>query len=143
MARTKIDVQSLHAALDEQRKARDVSWRQLATLIGVSPSLLARLGNGFRPDADGFATLVQWLNMPAEKFMISEQSSDATRHDVEPELTAQLAPLLRARKDLSPADIEYLEDVIRATLRRAKADRDETRVQGSRQASGARAARRG
>ena len=36
----------------------------------MSPSLLSRLGNDLRPDADGFATLVRWLNMPAEQFMI-------------------------------------------------------------------------
>jgi len=36
-------------------------------------------------------------------------------------LTAQLAPLLRARKDPDEDDIAYLEDVVRATLRHVKA----------------------
>lgn len=129
MPPTRIDVKSLHAALDAQRTARELSWRQLAKEIGVSPSLLARLGNGYRPDADGFATLTRWLNMPAETFMITEPADSSGSAALEPELTAQLAPLLRARKDLTPADVEYLEDVIRATVRRAKADRDETRIQ--------------
>ena len=70
MARTKIDVQGLYAALDAERIAHGWSWRQLAKEIGVSPSLLSRLGNELRPDADGFATLVRWLNMPAEQFMV-------------------------------------------------------------------------
>jgi transcriptional regulator with XRE-family HTH domain len=120
MARTKIDVKGLHGALDAQRRAQSLSWRQFAKNIGVSPSLLARLGNGYRPDVDGFATLIRWLNMPAEQFMIDE---DDQADRPEPELSAQLAPLLRARKDLSGADVTYLEDVIRATVRRAKADR--------------------
>jgi len=90
----------------------------LAKDVGVSPSLLARMGNGFNPDAEGFATLVRWLNMPAETFMIGENDDRP-----EPELTAQFAPLLRARKDLSEADVVYLEDVIAATVRRARADR--------------------
>ena len=129
MPRTRIDVKSLHAALDAERTAREISWRQLAKEINVSPSLLARLGNGFRPDADGFATLTTWLNMPAETFMITESGESPDPATSEPELTVQLAPLLRARKDLTPADVEYLEDVIRATVRRAKADRNETRIQ--------------
>jgi len=37
----------------------------------------------------------------------------------------ELAPLLRARKDLKPQDVEYLEDLIGATVRRFRADRSE------------------
>lgn len=119
MARTKIDVESLYAALDNDRKSRQLSWRQLAKEIEVSPSLLSRLGNGYRPDADGFATLVQWLGMPAESFMTT--SSEENRR--KPELVAELAPLLRASSDLSKADVTYLEEVIQATVRRARAER--------------------
>ena len=34
---------------------------------------------------------------------------------------AQLAPLLRARKDLSETDVKYLQQVIGATIERARA----------------------
>lgn len=117
MAKTKIDVRGLYSALNAVREARGASWRALAKEIDVSPSLLSRLGNGYRPDADGFATLVRWLGMPAEQFMIGD-------HPVtQPDLGAELAPLLRARKDLSQADVNYLEEVIQATVRRAQAER--------------------
>ena len=53
---TKVDVGALYAALDAERDARGVSWRQLAKEIGVSPSMLSRLGNGQRPDADTLDT---------------------------------------------------------------------------------------
>src|SRR5690349_1327820 len=107
MTKTKIDVQGLHAALDAERTARGWSWRQLAKDIGVSPSLLSRLGNELRPDADGFVTLVRWLNMPAEQFMLD---SDGVRGaHPEPDLVTQLAPLLRARQDLDKRDVAYLE----------------------------------
>lgn len=123
MTKTRIDVAGLYAALDAERNARGLSWRQLAKEIGVSPSLLSRLGNDLRPDADGFATLVRWLNMPAEQFMID---AAAARQDLpEPDLLTQLAPLLRARKDLDRRDVSYLEDVIRATVRHAQASRRE------------------
>lgn len=122
MTRTKIDVQGLYAALDAERIARDWSWRQLAKEIGVSPSLLSRLGNELRPDADGFATLVQWLNMPAEQFMVDTDGERAAQP--EPDLMTQLAPLLRARQDLDKRDVAYLEDVIRATVKHVQAARE-------------------
>lgn len=122
MTRTKIDIQGLYAALDAERTARGLSWRQLAKEIGVSPSLLSRLGNDLRPDADGFATLVRWLNMPAEKFMVDVDSERGTQS--EPDLVTQLAPLLRARHDLDKRDVAYLQEVIRATVRHVQAARE-------------------
>jgi transcriptional regulator with XRE-family HTH domain len=118
VARGGIDVSRLYAALDAQRSARGLSWRQLAKEIEVSPSLLSRMANGLRPDVDAFATLVQWLGVPAEQFMTSDDK-DWDRE--EPELVAQIGPLLRARKDLTPEDVDYLEDVIQATIRRVRA----------------------
>lgn len=119
MSRTKIDVPALYGALNAAREERRLSWRALAKEMEVSPSLLSRMANGYRPDADGFATLVRWLRMPAETFMTGEGN------DVEqPDLGVELAPLLRARKDLTEADVTYLEEVIQATVRRARAARD-------------------
>ena len=123
MARTKINTAGLYAALDAERTAREWSWRQLAKEIGTSPSLLSRLGNEQRPDADGFATLVRWLNMPAETFMIDADSP--TGRQSEPDLVTQLAPLLRARQDLDGKDVAYLEEVIRATVKHMQASREE------------------
>jgi transcriptional regulator with XRE-family HTH domain len=124
MTKTKINVRGLYAALDAERGARELSWRQLAKDIGVSPSLLSRLGNELRPDADGFATLVRWLNLPAEQFMVG--IDDERGSQAEPDLLTQLAPLLRARQDLDEKDIAYLEEVIRATLRHVQASREKS-----------------
>lgn len=118
MARTTIDPALLYSALDAARQERKLSWRSLASEIGVSPSLLSRLGNGLKPDSDGFATLVAWLGMPAEDFFSSGENPELAKK--EPDLMAQLAPLLRARKDLTSTDIEYLEQIIGATVARAR-----------------------
>jgi transcriptional regulator with XRE-family HTH domain len=120
MAATKINVDALYGALNAKREANGMSWRAVAKDIGVSPSLLSRIGNGYRPDADGFVTLVTWLGMSAEDFMITTKERAAGG---EPELVAQLAPLLRASNDLDENDVKYLEDVIQATVRRARAAR--------------------
>ena len=50
MAKTTINAAALHSALDAARQERQLSWRALAGEIGVSPSLLSRLGNGLKPD---------------------------------------------------------------------------------------------
>lgn len=119
MAKTTINAALLYSTLDAARQERQLSWRSLAADIGVSPSLLSRLGNGLKPDTDGFATLVGWLAMPAEQFFTADPSS--VRSSQEPDLMAQLAPLLRARKDLNESDVRYLEQVISATVERARA----------------------
>jgi len=118
MTKTKVDVDALYGALDAARTARSLSWRQAAREIGVSPSLLSRLANGLRPDADGFVTLTRWLGMPADTFVAADD-----RVTPDPEPAAQVVPLLRAQSELSPEDLRYLEDVIQATLRRARATR--------------------
>lgn len=118
MPKTKINTLALKDALDQARLSRGLSWRQLASESGVTPSLLSRLRNGYNPDAEGFMTLVKWLRLPAETFLV--EPDEALE---QPELTAQLAPLLRARQDLDEEDIAMLQDVIQATLRRVAAQR--------------------
>lgn len=110
----------LYSALDAARQERNLSWRGLAGEIGVSPSLLSRLGNGLKPDTDGFATIIAWLRLPAENFFEHEQQNQ-TNDNREPDLLVQLTPLLRARKDLSDTDIKYLQKVINATIEHARA----------------------
>ena len=117
MSKESVDPALLYSALSAARQERgNPSWRSLAQEIGVSPSLLSRIANGQKPDADGFATLVSWLRLPAEIFFRRDGESAE-----EPALMAQLAPLLRARKDLTEQDVEYLEDIIAVALKRTRA----------------------
>ncbi|MEX5268568.1 helix-turn-helix domain-containing protein [Kocuria sp. CPCC 204721] len=118
MTRTTVDSQRLYATLEAAKNERGMSWRELAKEIGVSPSLLSRLGNGLKPDANGFATLVAWLGMPAENFFDYEEGGAS--HPREPQLMTRLAPLLRAEKSLTSEDVEYLEKVIGATVAHVK-----------------------
>lgn len=113
-----VDVRSLHTALDRSREARGMSWRQLAKDLGVSASTISRMANGLKPDVTAFAAMTTWLNMKAEDFYVT--SADRSRAD-EPDLVAQLVPLLRARKDLTKDDVQYLEEVIGAAARRFRA----------------------
>jgi transcriptional regulator with XRE-family HTH domain len=114
----RVDVRSLHSALDKARESRGLSWRQLAKEVGVSASTISRMANDLKPDVTAFAAMTRWLKMPAEDFYVG---GSAYTGDEQPDLVAQLVPLLRARKDLTTNDIEYLEDVIGAAARRFRA----------------------
>jgi transcriptional regulator with XRE-family HTH domain len=121
MPKTQINTKTLYAALDAQREARGISWRQLAHEVEVSPSTLSRLGQGKGPAADVFVALAGWLGLAAEQFI---ETSEGTREgQEEPDVVAQLAPLLRARKDLTEQDVTYLEEIIGAAVRRFRAER--------------------
>ncbi|GHE99151.1 transcriptional regulator [Amycolatopsis deserti] len=119
----RLDTGRLYAALDAERESRGLSWRQLAAEAGVSASLVSRMGNGHRPDLDGFIALVQWLGMPAETFMVwPEGLPDGRRR---PSLEARLAPLLRAEEELSEADQQHVLDVVGLTMRHIRAKNKE------------------
>ena len=86
----------------------------------MSPSTFSRIANGQKPDVDAFVALVRWLKVPAERFMIDDEQVDKE----EPDLMAELAPLLRARRDLNTEDRQYLEELIGAAMRRFAAERN-------------------
>jgi transcriptional regulator with XRE-family HTH domain len=113
-----VDVKSLHRALDAAREQKELSWRQLAKEIGVSASTISRMANGLKPDVTAFAAMTTWLQMPAEDFYVGTEDSS----NEEPDLVAQLVPLLRARKDLKASDVAYLEEVLGAAARRFRAE---------------------
>lgn len=124
MARTRIDPKILYVTLDHERHARGVSsWRALATELEIPPSTFTRMANGQAPSAHAFATLTKWLGVESSQdFLVSDQTDLATP---EPDLLTQLAPLLRARSDLSEQDVEYLEELIGAAVKRFKSESNE------------------
>lgn len=125
---TRMDVTALHGALDRARKSKDLTWREVSRRIGVNASTLSRMGQGKNPDVNAFARMVCWLNLPAEAFFVEAGQPVNPLGEVEPELVAQLAPLLRARKDLGERDVQLLEDLIISTVRWFRAGRSATGV---------------
>ena len=69
----RVDVEALRQALDEKRLREGLSWRQVAQAAGLAPSTLTRMSKGARPDVDGFASLIKWLDAPAERFIRARQ----------------------------------------------------------------------
>ena len=109
MARATVDPYALHAALDSKRRRANRSWRQLARELDVSPSTFSRMSQGRRPDVDTFGTLLQWLDMSAERFMRPSPEPGEKGDPV-----AMISIHLRAGKNLRPGDAAALEDVAQA-----------------------------
>ena len=114
MPETTVDVEALYAALDNKRKSRGTSWREIARELDVSPSTFSRMAQGRRPDVDTFATLLRWLGMPAEAFM----RGTTTEAAVSEEPVAMVSSYLRSARNVSPEDAEALEDIFRAAYNR-------------------------
>ncbi len=117
MPEAHLDVEALYAALDVQRRSEDLSWRQLAKKVGISPSTLTRMAQGKRPDVDSFAALVRWVGVPADQFLRPEGGKQP-RKRTEP--LAMISTYLRASKELDKKSVEALEDIIRAAYRSLK-----------------------
>lgn len=61
-----LDVPELHQLLDAQRRARGMSWRNVADATGLSASTVTRIGQGHAPDAHGLVSLLVWLDMDTD-----------------------------------------------------------------------------
>lgn len=65
----RFDTPAIFAALDAQRAARGMAWRQVATEIGgINPAGLTRLANGGRVGFPDVMRIVEWLGRPAASF---------------------------------------------------------------------------
>ena len=110
-----IALDALIAALDAERRAREISWRQLALEAGVSPSTLTRMQQGKSPDVNTFSALTSWLNVPAERIY----SARPTRPSPEDPM-AVVSTLLRGKKMLSPKALSALQELVNAAVKLSK-----------------------
>jgi transcriptional regulator with XRE-family HTH domain len=70
----RFDSKALYQALNEQRVARNLTWREVADQIGVSVTTITRIKSGGRMEVDGMLAMVGWLCVPVETFV--RDSSD-------------------------------------------------------------------
>jgi transcriptional regulator with XRE-family HTH domain len=108
------DVEAFHAALDSQRLAMNMTWKDVAAEAGVSASTLTRMTQGKKPDVDGLAALLRWSGLNAELF-IRRSPSDKGK---QPEPLAKITAVLRADKSLSKESAEAIEQILRAAYKR-------------------------
>jgi hypothetical protein len=68
-SRLRWDLAQLHAALDGQRRHRDLTWAGLAELLGCTPGRLTNLRSARFADMDLAMRITQWLGEPAAAFV--------------------------------------------------------------------------
>lgn len=112
-----VDVPALRAALDATRQARGLSWREVARQVGINASTMSRMAQGHYPDVNAFVRMLHWLGMPYDVFVVGDGGNPA-KTTKGPELVAQLTPILTAREDLGPPDVQLVQDLVSAVVRR-------------------------
>lgn len=114
---TTMDVGALYAALDQQRRHQDLTWRKLAKDMEISPSTFTRMAQGRHPDVDTFVALCSWLGIPAESFA---RDGSGWEEQEEDNTLAVISTHLRADRKLSSKSAEAIEDIVRAAYERLK-----------------------
>ena len=117
MPQNQINVDALIAALDSERRAKELSWRQLAKEAGISPSTLTRLQQGKSPDVNTFTALTRWLNTPAERFHAENTTTSAAQPD---DPLAVISTLLRGKKKMNPKALAALQELVNAAFKLSK-----------------------
>jgi transcriptional regulator with XRE-family HTH domain len=115
MPQNLLDLESLVGALDSERQARGLSWRQLAKQAGVSPSTLTRMQQGKLPDVNTFAALTKWLNIPAERFYSDQRPAKEAEDPM-----AVISTLLRGKKKMNPKAMAALQELVNAAVELGK-----------------------
>lgn len=111
--RGQFDAAAFYAALDSQRVARGMNWKQVSAESGVSASTLTRMAQGKRPDVDGLAALLAWSGLKADDFIRTDGEAEGV-----PEPLAQITAYLRADSNLSADSAIAMEHIIRAAYER-------------------------
>jgi transcriptional regulator with XRE-family HTH domain len=112
-----VDVGGLYEALDLKRRNDDLSWREAAAKMGVSPSTLTRMAQGASPDVEGFGKMVQWLGVSADDFIARTKGRTSRKSE---ELLVVVSRHLRASKELDAKSAKALETIIEAAYRQVK-----------------------
>ena len=120
MAKGFFDAQSFYAALDAQRQARKLTWKQVAAESGVSASTLTRMAQGKRPDVDSLAALTTWSGLHVDDFVREE--TDAQMHPQQAEPLAMISTYLRSDPHLTPEAAKALDELVKAAYRQMRKD---------------------
>ena len=117
--RGNFDAEGFHAALDSQRKALGITWKEVADEAGVSASTLTRMAQGKRPDVDGLAALLTWSGLQAETFI----RHSGVEGEKKPAPLAQITAILRADPNLSKGSAEAIDQILKAAYKRFREPR--------------------
>jgi transcriptional regulator with XRE-family HTH domain len=113
------DVSALYSALDAERMARSLNWKEVSAASGVSASTLTRLSKGRRPDVDSLAALTAWVGIPADRFMASRRQPCGVASPL-----TQISTIIRDDPNLNPDAATALEELVKATYARLRVQKE-------------------
>lgn len=109
------DDERFFRAIQRARIDQGVSWRELGRRLSISPSTFSRMAQGRRPDVETFLALLHWLGMPADAFMLGTVNSATPGKE---DALALIRAALVQDPEISPDDIEPIEDIVRVAYTR-------------------------
>lgn len=109
MSNSGFDAQAFYSALDAERAARGLKWKQLAKEAGVSASTLTRMGQGKRPDVDSLACLASWSGLDVSRYIMGASPKRSSA-----ETLTEITALLRADRNLRGGGAEALEAIVKS-----------------------------
>src|SRR5215213_4212301 len=118
-----VNTNELGRAIKRRREELGLSLRDVADVTEVSASTLSRIENGTgKPDADNIARLTGWLDMPIDRVMNRQKSSNVEPviyypHEATPEI---VEAHLRADKNLTPETAKALSELFRVAYSQFK-----------------------
>jgi transcriptional regulator with XRE-family HTH domain len=104
------DYELVRERLRRARKQRNLSLRQVADEIDVSPSTLSRVERGAQPDLETVNRLIDWLELDRSAVFHSAPKDPK-------DTTKQVEVLLRADKNLDPRTARALAGIYKAAYR--------------------------
>jgi transcriptional regulator with XRE-family HTH domain len=107
------DAEGFFDALDAEREARDLNWKEVAGQAGISASTLTRMGQGRRPDVDSLAALARWSGLDTDEFIKGRRRKPRSA-------VAMISTYLRSDPNLSEEAARLLETIVRNTYAELK-----------------------
>lgn len=109
------DTAAFYAALDGQRLAQRMTWKDVAAKAHISASTLTRMAQGRRPDVDRLAALCAWSGLRADDYV---RSKPGARSKATP--LAMISTVLRADPNLSHEGAVMLDLLVKAAYERMR-----------------------
>lgn len=111
----RFDSAAFYAALDAQRQARRLTWKQVAAQAKISASTLTRMAQGRRPDIDRLAALCAWSGLKADDYIRPNQGPKAKASPL-----AMISTHLKADPNLTDEGAQMLDGLIKAAYERMR-----------------------
>jgi transcriptional regulator with XRE-family HTH domain len=112
----RFDAGAFYSALDAQRAAKGLNWKQVAAAAGVSASTLTRMSQGKRPDVDSLAALAGWSGLTVDDFVVTPSKGSVRK----PSPLAAFTAHLRSDPHLTPESAAALEAMVKAAYERLR-----------------------